>query len=139
MISNRTSVVSDAPLVSIRYFLDDAGSMTKLTCLPAVRSRTAGLFACSRSGDFFSGGYHLRTHFLSAAESVPGGDRPSAWYRFGSAMRPGSKSYSMIETKLMACLRPKRYQADGLSAWYRFGSAMRPGSKSYSMIESGSH
>src|SRR6266404_8247538 len=97
MTSYKTSVVSDAPLVSIVYFLDDAGSMTKSICLPASSATTAGLKACSLSGDFFSGGYHLRTHFLSAADSVPGGNRPSVSYRLGSAMRPGSNSYSMID------------------------------------------
>src|SRR5205814_1243334 len=96
--SNNVSSVSQAPLVAIVYLRDCVGLKMRSICCPAARSTATALNGSSAPGSGVLPGYHLAAQVLSDADSTPGGTRPSRSYFCGSSIKPGSNSYSMIES-----------------------------------------
>src|SRR6185503_16237515 len=96
--SNKTMIVSDAPLVVMVNLRDSVGCSRKSTCSPAPKETATDWNGCKILGLAFCGGYHVRTQSLSGLDSVAGGKSPFTSYWSGSSMRPGSNSYSMIES-----------------------------------------
>src|SRR4051812_46384185 len=91
--------VSALPNVPSVYLRDASHSNTRSTCsCDASVSGTDWNGTSFCSGGASSGpGYQVIAHFLSSADSEPGGWTPS-WKSVGCTISPGGKSYSMIES-----------------------------------------